>query len=830
MSFFKTLLFCIFFILISFSTQAATIQVESGGSCTPEKAIQSFIRGSDYSDCVSTGTYGVDDTLEIGSGTYCLSSALSIYNDLTVMGKSAQTTILDGGNSSSSNVSCTTSPSGQNIFSISLDGSETVTLKNMTIQGGISDLGGGIYFYSKDGDALDLEGIIVQYNETNDSSTSAAGGGLFFINPSTSSLDSSLTIKNSQFLSNKVVSTSTSTEVTGGAIKVSVSSSTVGTKASLDNVVIYGNSISASTRAKGGGLYFQGKSLNINRSAIVGNTIICDSSVSCEGGGIYDDTISREDNFILNSSIGENSITNNYTSTGYSVGARGGGIYVRDNQLYLSYTTVALNSISAETARGGGIFFTDGLRMQGLLLSGNSSIDSNTGSASDGPDCYNSGVSTTFYSGDYNWVNDTTNCPFTASTHDTTGTDPGFSSAFSTSNGGETYTLSFDTISPTPYNQGGLNCKDLNGDLVNVDQRGATRSSLCSIGALEINAPEKGDDACIDDIDNDGDGATDCDDSGCSSGCETYYLDDDGDDYGSSSSIIAYSQPEGYTDNSDDCDDTDKYVNPRQLEVCNNSKDDNCDGSMDGTDSSDTVTYYADSDGDAYGDASAPAGYCEGKEPSGYVLDSDDCDDDNALINPAATEVCDGSDNDCDRKTDEEGASGSVTYYLDSDEDSYGSTSTGLYCSGYQPANYVSNSSDCDDAASYINPSASEVCDGQDNNCDGTADEGLTVSEIKTYYEDEDVDGYGEEASARPYCEGSQPSGAVTISGECDDTRSDTNPVGTEICDDGIDQDCSGADCSGKTTSAASPTADPSKETSSSKPASGGCSLQQPYR
>ena len=57
-----------------------------------------------------------------------------------------------------------------------------------------------------------------------------------------------------------------------------------------------------------------------------------------------------------------------------------------------------------------------------------------------------------------------------------------------------------------------------------------------------------------------------------------------------------------------------------------------------------------------------------------------------------------------------------------------------------QPVGYVANSTDCDDANNQINPNATEVFDGFDNNCDLVIDEGFTLT---TYYEDLDGDNYG---------------------------------------------------------------------------------------
>jgi uncharacterized protein (TIGR02145 family) len=71
------------------------------------------------------------------------------------------------------------------------------------------------------------------------------------------------------------------------------------------------------------------------------------------------------------------------------------------------------------------------------------------------------------------------------------------------------------------------------------------------------------------------------------------------------------------------------------------------------------------------------------------------------------------------------------------------------------------------------------------------------IINVSTYYQDNDGDGYGDLNS--PYEATSQPSGYVTNSTDCDDSDADINPGATEVCEDGIDQDCNGSDlvCSG---------------------------------
>jgi hypothetical protein len=63
------------------------------------------------------------------------------------------------------------------------------------------------------------------------------------------------------------------------------------------------------------------------------------------------------------------------------------------------------------------------------------------------------------------------------------------------------------------------------------------------------------------------------------------------------------------------------------------------------------ITWYADADGDGFGDADVAVQACE--QPEGYVENSDDCDDGDADRNPGAVEVCNGLDDDCDSLVDE---------------------------------------------------------------------------------------------------------------------------------------------------------------------------------
>ena len=285
-----------------------------------------------------------------------------------------------------------------------------------------------------------------------------------------------------------------------------------------------------------------------------------------------------------------------------------------------------------------------------------------------------------------------------------------------------------------------------------------------------------------DGVDNDCDGdidEADADDT------LTWYTDADADGYGDAgSSTTACAQPSGAVADATDCDDSDAAVNPAASEVCN-GVDDDCDGTTDEADAVDALTWYTDADADGYGDAASSSLACS--QPSGSVADATDCDDSDAAVNPAASEACNGVDDDCDGTVDEADAVDALTWYRDADTDGYGDASTAQVACN-QPSGYVSDSSDCDDTNSTIQPAATEVCDGADNDCDGTVDES-DASDALTWYMDNDGDGYGDAASSTPAC--SQPTGYVSSSSDCDDSNGTVNPAASEYCN-GYDDNCDG--------------------------------------
>jgi hypothetical protein len=181
----------------------------------------------------------------------------------------------------------------------------------------------------------------------------------------------------------------------------------------------------------------------------------------------------------------------------------------------------------------------------------------------------------------------------------------------------------------------------------------------------------------------------------------------------------------------------------------------------------------------------------KGSVDSGNDRDGDgyteECDDTNPDVFPGAAEVCDGLDNDCDGLVDN-GVEDAATWYVDADGDGYGAPGTGEVSCDPPVGSYSTNDWDCDDSNAATSPASYEICDGLDNDCDGTPDDDAINAD--TWYADVDNDGYGDPDASSTACDA--PDGSVADDSDCDDSNGDVNPGESETWYDGTDSDCDG--------------------------------------
>ena len=246
------------------------------------------------------------------------------------------------------------------------------------------------------------------------------------------------------------------------------------------------------------------------------------------------------------------------------------------------------------------------------------------------------------------------------------------------------------------------------------------------------------------------------------------------------------------------------------------------------------VTYYADADGDGYGNYSVPQITCQG-QPSGYVTDGTDCNDADATAHATATYYVDAdgdgygstttavlcaatapagySSNNTDCNDADATAHATATYYVDADGDGYGSTTSASLCAATAPTGYASNSTDCNDSNALMHTSYSFYAD---NDADGYGaghavtvcavdsvtppagysvnnsdcnDADAAVHATATYYVDADGDGFGSTSSVS-LCAATAPSGYASNNTDCNDAIASVNANATYYIDadgDGYD-------------------------------------------
>lgn len=140
-----------------------------------------------------------------------------------------------------------------------------------------------------------------------------------------------------------------------------------------------------------------------------------------------------------------------------------------------------------------------------------------------------------------------------------------------------------------------------------------------------------------------------------------------------------------------------------------------------------------------------------------------------------------------DRAVDSAAPCESSSWFLDADGDGFGAGEAADACEA--PPDYVDAAGDCDDADSAVHPAAAEVCNGLDDDCDGTVD--ADAADASDWYDDVDDDGFG---AGDPVAACEAADGQVADSTDCDDEDPDAFPGADEVPYDGVDQDCDGVD------------------------------------
>jgi len=246
------------------------------------------------------------------------------------------------------------------------------------------------------------------------------------------------------------------------------------------------------------------------------------------------------------------------------------------------------------------------------------------------------------------------------------------------------------------------------------------------------------------------------------------FVDNDRDGHGAPGTpSLQCADSVGFSNDDIDCDDMRADIHGAQLEICDDV-DNDCDLATD--EAENIVAWYLDSDGDGFGDRNQPAvAACEPQ--IGRVLLGTDCDDDNSEVNPAAAELCDAIDNNCNGRAD-------FPLGLNDAEDDDNDGSADFGC---DPAGV-----DCDDNDPNTG-NGIEICDGYDNDCDDKIDEQVPNT---VWYLDMDGDGFGDtSAPAVVLC--APISGRTPFGGDCDDRNAATKPQATEVCN-GRDDNCDG--------------------------------------
>jgi hypothetical protein len=247
-------------------------------------------------------------------------------------------------------------------------------------------------------------------------------------------------------------------------------------------------------------------------------------------------------------------------------------------------------------------------------------------------------------------------------------------------------------------------------------------------------------------LDNDGDGLYDGNDPDCQTSVAC--TDNDKDGYGSNGASTCANGTKV------DCNDNNAAINPGAVEICDGI-DNNCSGQID---EGVMNTYYKDNDGDGYGTPSLTTQGCT--QLAGYAPNNTDCNDSDPKEHP------------------------NQTWYQDADGDGYSSGNIIVQCArptGYKIASELqATSGDCNDNSSAVKPGVAEICDGIDNNCNGTVDDGIASTPTTC--------GVGVcAATGQSTCQNGKMVNTCTAG-----TSQPEGPFGSTTCSDSLDNDCDG--------------------------------------
>jgi hypothetical protein len=459
-------------------TQPPTVD----GSCSLREAVLSMNQHSDFPDCTHTGTYGTNDTIELGPNFYGLAGTgddfnstgdLDTYDPMTIEG---------------------TGPAQSGIIATAdraIDAHGPLSLVGLSVGGShVTGNGGGV----QAGPGLTLTNVTVNGN-----SATQAGGGIYDMAGGVTLIDSTV--------SNNTASTD------GGGIDggVTITNSTVsGNHAPAGHgggvsgsFTVTGSTVSGNNAASGGGLYGNGRT--ITDSTVANNT-----SNGNDGGGVYDTgSITISGTTIAGNQAtgtyrqgggiyvgGPSSILNltNSTLSGNSATGYGGGLSSATSSnatVNLQNDTINRNTANSDadtTGHGGGIDQAPSVtvHLKNTIVAGNTDMSA-TGKQ---PDCNGnaSGVIRHVISQGYNLFGTTTGCSVSLSSgdQDLGGVDPQIAPL--ADNGGPTQTSALllgspaiDAGNPLPPGSGGDACAA-------ADQRGVSRpqGTSCDIGAFEF--------------------------------------------------------------------------------------------------------------------------------------------------------------------------------------------------------------------------------------------------------------------------------------------------------------------------------------------------------